>query len=217
MLTAECRLPMKTRTSELTPTPLTPNPYFSLPLPGFAFLVHVLDAGFVDQQIGRAGAVHFKAVLVVPLDDAVDLFAVLQHQDHRRLGLHLLLIVEIFGVRLLRRRGLLAAVHGARALAPIAALSDFLARMIVAVESGTNQLAVGKHFGVESSAHGGGVHVIFHGVCSLWWFAHQPYGYRQLKREHNAGISQDSDLNCPGLLRCELGDTLPQPIPQNNQ
>src|ERR1035441_7557477 len=51
----------------------------------------------------------------------------------------------------------------------------------------------------------------------LWWFAHQPDGYRQLKREHNAGISQDSDLNCPGLLRCELGDTLPQPIPQNNQ
>src|ERR1022692_323227 len=168
---------------------LTSSPY---PVPiasRFAFLVHVLDAGFVDQQVGCAGAVHFQAVLVVPLDDAVDLFAVVQYQDHRRLGLHLLLIVEILGMGLLRRRGLLAAVHRARALATRPALRSLLTWMVVAVEGGTNQLAVGKHFGVESSAHGGGVHGIFHGVCSYGGFAHQPYGCRQLKRELNAGVT----------------------------
>ena len=85
----------------------------------FAFLVHVLDAGLVDQQVGRAGAVHLQAVLVVPLDDAVNFFAVLQHQDHGRLGLHLLLIIEILGVGLLRRRSLLAV----RAVATISAIA----------------------------------------------------------------------------------------------
>ena len=78
-----------------------------LPVALFVFLVHVLNAGLIDQQIRLTIAVHLQAILVVPLDDAVNLFIVLQHQDHRRLGLHLLLVVEILGVGLLWRRELL--------------------------------------------------------------------------------------------------------------
>jgi len=46
---------------------------------------------------------HLDAGLVVPLDDAVHLFAVLQHDHHGRPRLHLLLIIEILRVGLLRR------------------------------------------------------------------------------------------------------------------
>src|SRR5271157_3034851 len=143
---------------------------------GFAFLVHVLDAGLVNEQVRCSGAVHLQAVLVVPLDDAVDLLAIVQHQDHGRAGLHLLLVVEILGVRLLRWRGFLAAVRGTfgavvTIVAAIAlAVVAVVARMIVAVERGADQLAIGKYVGVKGATHGGGVHGIFHGgapvVCT---------------------------------------------------
>ena len=38
--------------------------------------------------------------------------------------------------------------------------------MIDAIQSGADQLAVGENFGIESSPYGGGIHGIFHGVCS---------------------------------------------------
>src|ERR1700693_5781879 len=60
-------------------------------LPFFAGLEHVLDGGFVDQEVGLAGTVDLDAALVVPLDDACHGIAVLEHDDHGRLGLHLLL------------------------------------------------------------------------------------------------------------------------------
>src|SRR6476620_2217279 len=70
----------------------------------FAFFEHVLDGGFVNHQIRFAIlAVHLDAIPVIPLDNAVNFFAVTQHDDHGRPRLHLLLIVEIFGVGLLRR------------------------------------------------------------------------------------------------------------------
>jgi len=64
-----------------------------------------LMAGLVDHQVGGAAAVQLDAMFVVPLDIAVDFLAIAQHDDHRRLGLHLLLIIEIFGVGLLAGRG----------------------------------------------------------------------------------------------------------------
>ena len=67
-----------------------------------AFLEHVLDGGFVDHQVGSTGAVQLDTGLVVPLDIAVDFLAVAQHHDHGGLGLHLLLVVKVFGVGLLR-------------------------------------------------------------------------------------------------------------------
>ena len=33
--------------------------------------VHVLDVGFIDQQIRLAVAIHLEAAFVVPLDDAL--------------------------------------------------------------------------------------------------------------------------------------------------
>src|SRR5262249_54759273 len=134
----------------------------------FALFVHVLDAGLVDQQVSRANAVHLQAVLVIPFDDAVNLFPVLQHKDHRGLALHLLLVIEIFGMCLLGRRGLLAV--GAATIASVAtrplATVAILSGMVVAVQRGTDELAVGKHLRINSSSYGGGIHRIFHGVCS---------------------------------------------------
>src|SRR4029077_18088866 len=65
-------------------------------LTAFAFFVHVLDRRLVDHQI-RLAAVSYnlEAVLVVPLDDAVNLLAVAEHDDQWRLRLHLFLIIEI--------------------------------------------------------------------------------------------------------------------------
>src|SRR5580692_6077801 len=70
-------------------------------------LIHVLDVGLVKQYVGFADAVHLQATFVVPLDDSVQRLAILQHEDHRGLGLHLLYVVEILGVGLVGRHGFL--------------------------------------------------------------------------------------------------------------
>src|ERR1700730_5217625 len=100
-----------------------------------AFLEHVLDGGLVDHQVGRAGAIQLDAVLVVPLDIAVDFLTVAQNDDHGSLRLHLLLIIKILGVSLLGRRGLLDRSGGTVAIpisisVPVAA---FRLRVVVGV------------------------------------------------------------------------------------
>src|SRR5262249_49607346 len=67
---------------------------------------NVLDAGFIDHQVGLAAvAVQLDAVLVIPLDRAAQLLAIVQHHHHGRARLHLLLIIKIFCEGLFRRRG----------------------------------------------------------------------------------------------------------------
>ena len=117
-----------------------------LPLPVLAFLEHVLDRGLVDHQVGSAGTVELDAALVVPLDVAVDFLAVAQHYDHGGLGLHLLLVVEVFGVGLLGGgAGLFGRAGGA--------ISAFCGQMVVSVvvvispaERWANQLTIRKAF-----------------------------------------------------------------------
>jgi hypothetical protein len=100
-------------------------------------------------------------VFVVPLDDAVDFLAVAQHDDHRRLGLHLLLIVEILGVGLLGGRGLLGRGGGTVSISislatavPVSAVGGGVVgalvmtavRVVGARQGWANQFAVGKAF-----------------------------------------------------------------------
>src|SRR5215469_15626543 len=68
-----------------------------------AVFVHILDTGFIEQQIRLTGAVYFEAALVVPLDRAVERFPVTQNKNHRRLGLHLFYVIKIIGVGLIWR------------------------------------------------------------------------------------------------------------------
>src|SRR5579864_5797834 len=56
-------------------------------------LVHVADGSLIEQQVGTAVAVYFETDSVIPFDQALHLFAILQYQDDRSLALHLLLIV----------------------------------------------------------------------------------------------------------------------------
>src|ERR1039458_1459276 len=123
-----------------------------------AFLEHVLDGGLVDHQVGSAVAVQLDAVLVVPLNIAVDFFAVAQHDDHGSLALHLLLIIKILGVGLFGGRGLLGRhasgtisasipipvsipVFGGRVVVAV-----IIVRVIGAVEGRTDQLAIREAF-----------------------------------------------------------------------
>ena len=62
----------------------------------FVRLVQVLDAGFVDQGPGMV--FYLDSVAIVPLNVSLNTFAVFQDEDHRRLGLRLLLKVENLGV-----------------------------------------------------------------------------------------------------------------------
>src|SRR5260370_349364 len=79
-------------------------------LAAFAFFVNVFDRRLVDHQIRLAAvSYHLEAVLVVPLDDAVNLLAVAEHDDQWGLRLHLFLIIKILGVGLLRGREFLSA------------------------------------------------------------------------------------------------------------
>src|SRR5258708_36347575 len=114
-----------------------------------AFLEHVLDGGLVDHQVGGSGAVQLDAVLVVPLDIAVDFLAVAQHDDHGSLRLHLLLIIKIFGVSLLVRRGLLGRSGGTVTISLPISVSAFggcvtMAIVIVvgAIQRRTDQLSI---------------------------------------------------------------------------
>src|SRR5579871_3908483 len=67
----------------------------------FACLEDVTDALFIDQQIGLAAAIDLEAMTVIPIDDAMNLFAVLQNHDHWRARLHLLLEIKRLRVSLL--------------------------------------------------------------------------------------------------------------------
>src|SRR5436309_7501582 len=87
-------------------------------------LEQVLDPLFLDQEVGRSVAIELETRPVVPLDPAADLFAVVHNDDHRRLGAHLFEVVEIFGVRLLGRRGTRAAMAVAICVAVAARLPE---------------------------------------------------------------------------------------------
>src|SRR5580700_8853334 len=83
----------------------------------FALFEHVLDRWLVDHQVGSAIlADYLDARLVVPFDDATDFLAILQHDDHWCLRLHLLLVIEVFSVGLLWRCGLASARRARRAV-----------------------------------------------------------------------------------------------------
>lgn len=64
----------------------------------FTGLEHVPNTLLVNDHIRLPAAIYLDAVAVVPIDPAVDLFAVFQHDDHRRTDLHLLLEIEGFSV-----------------------------------------------------------------------------------------------------------------------
>jgi|ERR1700677_836905 hypothetical protein len=128
-----------------------------LPSPVFAFFEHVLDGGLVDHQIRGAAPVQLDAILVVPLDITVDFFAVTQDDYHGSFRLHLLLIVEVFGVGLFARHKLLVWGGGtvAVSVAISVSFSAFGGRVIVAViivgvigtiEGWADQLAIRKAF-----------------------------------------------------------------------
>src|SRR5215207_6175214 len=76
-------------------------------------LEHVLDVVLEQHDVGRALAVDLESAAVVPLDGALDLLAVGQHDYHQRVLIHLLLVVEDFGARL-GGRNLLAPEGGGR-------------------------------------------------------------------------------------------------------
>jgi len=135
-----------------------------------AFFEHVFDGWFIDHQIRGAAAVQLDAVLVVPLNIAVDFLAVAQHDDHGSLRLHLLLIVEVFGVGLFARRDLLSRSRGTitisvpisfSALGGCVTVAVVIVRVIVsragarAVEGGSDQLAIRKAFLVIGMTDGG--------------------------------------------------------------
>src|SRR5215467_8283261 len=74
-----------------------------------AFFEHVLDGRLVNHEIWLATIpVYLDAVTVIPFNDATNFFAILKHDHHRGSRLHLLLIVEVLGIGLLRRRRLLS-------------------------------------------------------------------------------------------------------------
>src|ERR1051326_1532799 len=63
-------------------------------------LEHVFDVVFEEHDVGRALAVDLQGVAVVPLDGALDLLAVREHDDHQRVPVHLLLVIKNLGVGL---------------------------------------------------------------------------------------------------------------------
>lgn len=64
---------------------------------------HVLDVSLEEQKVGCLKAIYLQRAAVIPLDCALDFFAILQYDNHRRVRIDLLLVVEKFGVGLHRR------------------------------------------------------------------------------------------------------------------
>ena len=76
-------------------------------------LVHVLDVMFEQEQVGRCLAIDLERALVVPLDCPFYLLAVKQDDDHRRMRVNLLFVVEDFRVGFIRGWNSLAHLNGA--------------------------------------------------------------------------------------------------------
>src|SRR5262249_8722841 len=99
------------------------------------------DAVLHDHQVGGADAVHLDADPVVPLDDAAQLLAVLEDDDHGSARVHLLEVVERLRVGLLRRhllaarRALLHALLQLREVRPDQLSVDRLAGRAIDVRS----------------------------------------------------------------------------------
>src|SRR5262245_42865465 len=74
-------------------------------------LEHVLDVVLEQEDVGLAHPVDLEGSLVVPLDRAPDLFAVLEHDHHAGAVRHLLRVVVALGVGLLGRYGLARPVE----------------------------------------------------------------------------------------------------------
>ena len=68
-----------------------------------AVLVEVLYRVLINEQIGAAETGQLDAIAVVPFDDAVQYFAVGEHDGDRRMRLHLFDVIETFGEGLFRR------------------------------------------------------------------------------------------------------------------
>jgi hypothetical protein len=64
--------------------------------------VKVFDAVLENQKVGAILTMKLDAALVIPLDGSVDYFTILENDDHRSFGIHLLLVIEGLGVGLLR-------------------------------------------------------------------------------------------------------------------
>src|ERR1700674_5471518 len=74
----------------------------------FSILIEILDHALKDEQIGTTLTSQLDAITVVPLDRAAKHFAILEHDGHGSMGLHLLDPVKIFRVSGLGWRGFLA-------------------------------------------------------------------------------------------------------------
>src|SRR4029077_2228031 len=72
----------------------------SLRLWGLAGFIDVANGRLIDQQRRRAAAAYLDAVTVIPLDNALHLFAVFHYHHNRGFALDLLLVIIIFRVSL---------------------------------------------------------------------------------------------------------------------
>ena len=63
--------------------------------------MNVLDVAFHDEQVGLVRSIDLETGFVVPLDDTVELFSVLEHDHYRSLAVHLLDVLEALCIGLL--------------------------------------------------------------------------------------------------------------------
>ncbi len=143
--------------------------YSAIPALLLALFVHVFDRRLENHQVGgAAGAVDLQAVFVVPLDDAVNFFAVVQDQNHWSFRLHLLLVIKILGVGVLRWGSFFGSAIGVVvSTVTIIAFASWSGRgvgmmVFAAAERGADELAVGKLFGGQTALGWDGVDRIFH-------------------------------------------------------
>src|SRR5580765_1125481 len=93
----------------------------------FSFLKHVLNRRLINHKVRLTVlAIDLDAIAVIPLDDSVDLLVIAQNDYHWSPRLHLLLIIEIFGVGLLWRGQLLSALCAHGTLIAIAAFGTLM-------------------------------------------------------------------------------------------
>src|SRR5580692_6938001 len=76
--------------------------------------VSVLDHLLIDQQVGCSEAGQFNAIPVIPFHSSAQGLAVLQHDGHGRMPLHLLYPVKVLRVRLFWRSGFFVRLRTGR-------------------------------------------------------------------------------------------------------
>ena len=80
----------------------------------FVGFVHVLDVSFEHEEVGSNFAIDLQSTTIIPLDGSLDFLTVHKDDNHQRVSIDLLLVIEDLGIGFHWRRCTLSHLNWGR-------------------------------------------------------------------------------------------------------